>query len=82
MFVYLHSGVQIIQSLLATRPFAVLFRQPLLILPINNTRGKADVVVNFASLRSAEEATLDILKHPQYGGHIYFVEVQAIVKVF
>lgn len=26
---------------------------------------KADVVVNFASLRSAEEATLDILKHPQ-----------------
>ena len=43
---------------------------------------KADVVVNFASLRSAEEATLDILKHPQYGGHIYFFEVQAIVKVF
>lgn len=26
---------------------------------------KADVVINFASLRSAEEATLDILKYPQ-----------------
>jgi len=26
---------------------------------------KADVVVNFASLRSAEEATLDILKYSQ-----------------
>ena len=26
---------------------------------------EADVVINFASLRSAEEATLDILKYPQ-----------------
>lgn len=43
---------------------------------------KADVVVNFASLRSAEEATLDILKHPQYGGHIYFLEVKVFVEVF
>ena len=43
---------------------------------------KADVVVNFASLRSAEEATLDILKHPQYGGHIHFLEVQVVVKFF
>ena len=26
---------------------------------------EADVIINFASLRSAEEATLDILKYPQ-----------------